>query len=160
MRKTRRFHAEAEGLEERLALSTASPTAHAFPLSGFGTLTAANVSNTAGETQVSIYLQGGFSPIGDSRGMIQTTIVGKSLHFSAVGSIQAANGDMLNIEFSGQNQRVRVHQFKATGRYHFVINGGTGTFANATGGGTIRVTQNLTSSQPVEFFSLHGKLRE
>jgi hypothetical protein len=160
MRKSRRFQAGAEGLEERLALSTAAASAHAIPLTGIGTLTASNVNNAGGEVQVSIKINGGFSPLGDSTGMIQTTIVGNSLHFNAVGSIQAANGDMLNIEFSGQNQKVRVHQLRATGRYRFVVNGGTGAFSNASGSGIITVTQNLVSSQPVEFFSLHGKIRK
>ncbi len=159
MRKTRRFQAEAEGLEERLALSTMA-MARPIPITGIGTLTAANVNNAGNEVQVAIALNGAFSPFGNSTGTIQTTIVGNSLHFNAVGSIQTADGDELNIEFSGKNQKVRLHQLKATGSYRFVVTGGTGALANATGSGTITVTQNLESTQPVEFFAMRGKVRE
>ena len=158
MRKTRKFQAGTDSLEPRMVLSTVHPAAHVLPVTGSGTLTTVGGGPVAGGVQAKVELAGTFTGLGNSAGHFTVTVPTGSTHFTATGAIKAADGDSVNVNFSGNNQTHRPHATKAVGHFKVTIDGGTGAFANATGNGKITVTQNLTNGS--ETFSFSGRIHE
>ncbi len=157
MKRSRKFQAGLDALENRTVLSVAQPAAQITALHGSGTLATTTTSTVSNGVNATVELTGTFNGLGQVSGPLTIQVVTGTHKFNASGTLTAANGDTLSIQFVGKDQMTRPHQLKAVGKFPFTVTGGTGGFQGATGRGTITVTQILATG--AETFAVNGKVR-
>ncbi len=158
MKKTRKFRGGIDPLEPRTVPSSGHPAAQVLSIHGSGQLTTGTETTVPGGIQAKVGLSGTFSGLSQTTGTLDTVVQTRSLRFNATAILNAADGDQLDISFSGSNQKARPQETRAVGQFHFNVYGGTGAFAGATGSGTITVIETLATG--ADTFKINGKVRE
>lgn len=146
--RKRAFSARLESLESRECLSTTVATPHHLfiPITAFGTAQVTSLTSLVG---------GGFAATGvgaanvSKLGHVTATMAGffsqNLLNAAGSGVMTDAAGEQLDFTVSGIFHATTATSTITTGYFHFVITGGTGQFAHATGSGSIIARANFAT---------------
>jgi len=175
MKKTTKFQAKLESLESREVLShshvAAALTSHVYAghdqalvqrsaaqvvFHGNGVAVPSTISATATGYQGVATTGGTLSRLGSYNGLIAGSVT-TAYKVDATAYLATANGDYIEMAIGGTLKTPRGNATTASGRLNFVIFGGTGVYANATGSGTLNGTANLTTF--VTTYTLDGRIR-
>ncbi|HEV3166800.1 MAG TPA: hypothetical protein VGZ22_22425, partial [Isosphaeraceae bacterium] len=152
-----------EVLERRETPSTIGGGAHLIHVQRVGSSgfqgTAREVVTTVGPLPSGELLSvgsinGRASQIGSFTGTVNTIIARDTVHSTSLAFLTTSSGDQLDLVFTGAFKASKSTVLR--GNFSFTIFGGTGSFANATGGG--RLTETLDFRSATASFSFTGKL--
>lgn len=156
---SRTFLARIESLEHREVLSAAGLGHHLVALRGAGTAALVSAQGLPGggfQTQSS--LNGQATALGHFNGQVQSTFAANGVTTTDSAVLVAQNGDQLYLFYSGGYRAPRGRSTRAQGNFRFTVQGGTGQFANATGGGRLAATIDTNSG--ASSFRINGRLIE
>lgn len=128
------------------AVAAPAAAAHQVPFTATGTATLTGVTHLPGGlTQLDASVSGNATHLGNFTGPL-TRIQDKHGNFGSTAVFVSANGsDSVFLTISGQfdSPRGGGGQCVLTSTGTFIVTGGTGAFANATGSGTISTVTDL-----------------
>jgi hypothetical protein len=133
-----------------IAVASPGGRAHRFRLRASGTITSVvqNQTTSSGTVRGRLLGHGSFSASEVTASNPTPCSSGPGSPASGSNRDTAANGDVLTTSFTGTVCQSASTPTSATDQFtgKFTITGGTGRFANATGGGTVRATATLNAT--------------